>query len=135
MRPVVEHADQRSTGELVKSLTEQVSTLVREEMALARAELQEKGKKAGVGAGLAGAAGLLALYGLAAVIAGLVLLLATVLVPWASALVVGAGILVIAGILALAGRAQLKRAVPPIPEQARANVRKDMELIQEGTLR
>ncbi|MGO1056180.1 phage holin family protein [Crossiella sp. CA198] len=135
MSPHVQHADQRTTGELVKSLTEQVSTLVREEMALARAELQHKGKQAGVGAGLAGAAGLLALYGLAAVIAGLILLLATVLLPWAAALVIGAGILLIAGILALAGRAQLKRAIPPIPEQARENLRKDVELLQEGTRR
>lgn len=135
MRPVVEHADQRSTGELVAALTEQVSTLVREEMELARAELKDKGKRAGLGAGLAGAAGLLALYGLAAVIAGLVLLLTTVLLPWAAALVVGAGILVIAGILAVAGRAQLKRAVPPVPEHARDGLRKDVELVREGALR
>ncbi|MFB9908664.1 phage holin family protein [Allokutzneria oryzae] len=124
-----------TTGELVAQLSEQVSRLVKDEMRLAQAELKEKGKRAGIGAGALGASGVLALYGLAALIAGLVLLLALGLAPWLSAVIVGAGLLLIAGVLALIGKRQVAKAVPPVPEHAMANVREDIATLKEGAAR
>ncbi|GAA4014197.1 phage holin family protein [Allokutzneria multivorans] len=124
-----------TTGELVAQLSEQVSRLVRDEMRLAQAELKEKGKRAGVGAGAFGVSGVLALYGLATVFAGLVLLLAVGMAPWLAAFVVGAALLLIAGVLAVVGKKQLAKAVPPVPEQTIANVRKDITALKEGSAR
>ena len=105
-------------GELVKQLSEQTATLVRKEMQLATAELQEKGKRAGIGAGLFGGAGAIAIYGLGALIAAIVLLLATALEPWIAALIVAVVLFAIAGAAALVGKKQVQQAVPPAPEQA-----------------
>ncbi|GDY29048.1 phage holin family protein [Gandjariella thermophila] len=124
-------ATQRSTGELVGQLSEQVSRLVRDEARLAWREVQRKGARAGRGASLFGAAGVLALYGGGALVAGLILVLALVLPAWVAALVLGGAILLVAGITALAGRAQMRRAAPPVPRQAVASVREDMEVIRQ----
>ncbi|WP_285750436.1 phage holin family protein [Lentzea sp. NBRC 105346] len=124
-----------STAQLVSRLSEQVSHLVRDEMRLASAELRDKGKHAGVGAGLFGGAGVFAWWGGLSVVAGLILLLAQVLEPWAAAFIIAAALLVIAGILALIGRAQIKRGVPPVPEQAMASVKQDIATIREGAHR
>ena len=82
-----------STAQLVGQLSDQVSRLAREEIKLAVAEVQAKGKKVGVGAGLFGGAGVLAWFGVMSLIAGLVLLLATVMAPWLAAFVVAVGVL------------------------------------------
>ncbi len=96
-----------STGELVSQLSEQVSHLVRDELRLAQAELKQKGKRAGIGAGLTGAAGLIALYGLAALLVAVITALALVLPVWAAALIVGGVLLLLAGLLGLAGIGQV----------------------------
>jgi uncharacterized membrane protein YqjE len=127
--------DQVSTGELVKRLSTQVTELVRGELELARTELAEKGKRAGKGAGLAGAGGVVALYGVGALIAAAVAALALVWPVWLAALVVGIVVLAVAGVLALAGRSQLKQAVPPAPEQATRGVREDVEVVKEAVRR
>jgi hypothetical protein len=88
------------TGKLVSQLSEQVSTLVRDELALARAELTEKGKRAGTGAGLLGAAGVLALYGLGALFVTAAAALALVWPVWLAVLVVAVVIFAIAGVVA-----------------------------------
>src|SRR5690348_3085737 len=95
------------TGELVKQAADQISTLVRDELALARAELGEKASRAGRGAGLFGGAGLVSLYGTLGVLVGIVLLLARVMPAWGAALLVGVVLLIVAGVLALAGRTQV----------------------------
>ena len=107
-----------STGELVAQMSAQVSGLVRDELRLAQAELRQKGKRAGIGAGLTGTAGVLALLGLGGLEAAAIAALALVLPVWACALIIGAALLLLAGVLGLAGGNQLKRGVPPIPEQA-----------------
>jgi hypothetical protein len=107
-----------SAGDLVKQLTEQVSRLVKDELKLATAEMARKGARAGRGAGLFGGGGILALYGLACLIGAAVAGLAVVLKPWAAALIVGAAVLAVAGLVALIGRNQLKKATPPVPEEA-----------------
>lgn len=118
-----------STAELVQRATEQVSRLVRDELALARAELAQKGKHAGIGVGLFGGAGVLALYGLGALAATAILLLALVLPAWAAALIVAVVLFVAAGLLALAGKKQVSRAVPPVPASAVRSVRADVDTV------
>lgn len=120
---------QPSTAELVQRATEQVTKLVRDELALARAELTEKGKHAGIGAGLFGGGGVLALYGVGALVAAAVLLLDLVMANWLAALVVAVVLFVLAGILALVGRKQVKQAVPPMPMAAAESVRADVDTV------
>jgi hypothetical protein len=117
-------------GELVQDLSRQTSTLIRQEMRLAQAELAEKGRHAGKGAGMFGGAGLVALYGVGALIAAAILGLATVLEPWIAAAAIGAGLLVVAGILALTGKKELEEAGPPKPEQAIDSVQRDIETVK-----
>ncbi|QJY48804.1 phage holin family protein [Pseudonocardia broussonetiae] len=124
-----------STGELVTRLAGQVSELVRGELELARTELANKGKRAGAGAGLAGAGGVVALYGGGALVAAAVAGLATVLDVWLAALVVGIVLLVVAGVLALLGRSQIRKALPPVPEDAVDNVGRDVDTVKQAVRR
>ena len=119
------------TGELVAQLSKQVSRLVRDELRLAQVELRQKGKRAGLGAGLAGAGGVVALFGLAAVETAAIVAVTIALPLWAAALVVGAALLLLAGLLGLIGTSQVKRGGPPIPEQAIASVQRDAQVIKE----
>jgi Putative Actinobacterial Holin-X, holin superfamily III len=125
-------ADHASTADLVKLAGEQVSQLVREELALARAEMTAKAKRAGTGAGLFGAAGVLALYGLGVLLATLVIVLDLVLPLWLAALIVTVLLLVAAGVMALVGRGQVREATPPVPEQAVDSVRADLHTVSEA---
>jgi uncharacterized membrane protein YqjE len=120
-----------TTGELVTRLSTQISGLVRAELQLAKAELAEKGKRAGVGAGLAGAAGVLALYGLGAIVAAVIAALALFLPVWAAALIVAILIFIVAGVLGLLGKNQIQRATPPVPENAVESVKRDVATVQE----
>jgi membrane protein len=122
----------RPVGQLVSDATEQITWLVRDEMRLAATELQHKGKRLGVGAGLVGGAGLLAFYGGAALVAALILGLATQLVAWLAALIVGVAVLGVAGALALVGKKQVQRAGPLVPEEATASVKADIDTIKQG---
>jgi uncharacterized membrane protein YqjE len=122
----------RSVADLVRDVTKLVPQLVRAELTLAKAELAEKGKQAGVGAGLFGGSGLFAFFSLAALVAAAILGLAEVLPGWAAALIVAGTLLVLAGLLALVGRSQVRRAIPPMPEQAVMNARLDVEAMKES---
>jgi membrane protein len=117
-------------GELVQDLSRQTSTLIRQEMRLAQAELAEKGRHASKGAGMFGGAGVVALYGVGALIAAAVLGLATVLEPWIAAAAVGVALLLVAGILALTGKRELDEAGPPKPELALDSVQRDIETVK-----
>jgi uncharacterized membrane protein YqjE len=125
-----EELSDRSVGDLVQRLSQQTAGLVRQEMRLAQLELQEKGKRAGIGAGMFGGAGLVALYGVGAVLAALIMLLARAIEPWISALIVGAVLLAAAGVLALLGRREVDRATPPKPERAIESVQEDVEHVK-----
>jgi hypothetical protein len=117
-------------GELVQDLSRQTSTLIRQEMRLAQAELTEKGRHAGKGAGMFGGAGVVALYGVGALVAAAILGLATVLEPWIAAAAIGAGLLLVAGMLALTGKKELDEAGPPKPEQALESVQRDIDTVK-----
>jgi len=118
----------RPVGELLKQLSDQTATLVRQEMELARIELVEKGKQAGIGAGAFGGAGLMAVFMVGALTATLILALDTFLEGWLAALIVTVVYAAIAGGLALAGKSRVQRATPPVPEEAKASVQRDVEV-------
>jgi uncharacterized membrane protein YqjE len=117
----------RPTGELLRDLSDHTTTLVKQEMELAKAELQEKGKQAGLGAGMFGGAGLFGLGAFAALTACLIAALDQVMEIWLGALVVAVAYAVIAAVLAMTGKQKVKQAVPPVPEQAKDSVKEDME--------
>lgn len=121
----------RPVGDLVQQLSQQTAALVRQEMRLAQAEMQEKGKRAGLGAGMFGGAGVVALYGVGALIAALILAIATALEPWIAALIVAVALFAAAGVLALLGRKQVDRATPPKPEGAMESVQEDVQHVKE----
>ncbi|MBP5864445.1 phage holin family protein [Streptomyces sp. LBUM 1478] len=129
-RPGPGEHDHHSVGELVGQATEQLSLLVRQEVALAKEELAEKGRRAGRGGGLLGAAGAVAYVGFMTLAAAAVVALSLVLDVWAAALIVMAVLFVIAGVLAALGRAQLRRATPPRPERAMDSVKADVDEIK-----
>jgi Putative Actinobacterial Holin-X, holin superfamily III len=122
-------------GELVKQLSEQVSALVREELKLAQVEMTRKGKQAGVGAGMLGGGGLIALYAMGCLIACVVLAISEVLAAWLSALIVGVALVAVAGAAALMGKSRLQKATPPVPEEAVSSVKTDVEVIKERARR
>ncbi len=116
-----------SVAELVKQLSEQTSRLARQEVELAKAELAEKGKRAGIGAGMFGGAGVFGFYALGALTATAILALATAVTAWLAALIVTVLWAAIAGVMALQGRAKVQQATPPVPEQATESVKEDVQ--------
>lgn len=114
-------------GELFKQLSDDLSTLVRQELKLAQAEMADKGKKAGIGAGMLGGATLLGLLTLATLTRALIALLATAMVVWLAALIVTVVYGAVAGALALIGKKRVSEATPPVPEQTVETVKEDVQ--------
>jgi putative superfamily III holin-X len=121
-----------SVGDLIKAMSADLSRLVRDEIQLAQTEMSAKAKQAGVGVGAFGGAGVLALYGLAVLIAAAILGLALVLPAWAAALIVGVVLLAIAGVAALVGKKKVSEAAPVKPERTVASVKEDVAEIKES---
>jgi len=105
-----------SIGELLKQLSEETSTLVKQELALARAELEQQGKRAGLGAGMLGGAGVAGLLTLGALTATLIGVLDTAMAFWLAALIATVLWAAVAGVLALQGRNKIQQATPPAPQ-------------------
>ncbi len=126
----VRPAGDSSISELVQQLSNQTGELVRQELRLAQVEMQEKGKRVGIGAGLFGGAGLVALYGVGFLLAAAALLLATTLEPWTAVAIVGGALLVLAGLLALTGKKQVEQATPLAPEQAIETTKQDIDHVK-----
>jgi len=118
---------ERSIADLLRQLSEQTATLVRQELDLAKAELTVKGKRAGLGAGMFGGAGVFGLYGVGALTACVILALSLAVAGWLAALIVAVVYGAIAGGLALTGKSKVQEAVPPVPEQAVESVKDDVE--------
>jgi MFS family permease len=114
-------------AELAKQLSEQTSRLARQEVELAKAELAVKGKRAGIGAGMFGTAGVFGLYAAGALIAAAVLGLATAVAAWLASLIIAVVLAAVAGVLALLGKSKVKQAIPPVPEQASESGKEDVE--------
>ena len=124
---------ERPIGELLKQLSQETTTLVRQELELAKAEVAEKGKKAGLGAGMFGGAGIVGFLALGALTAALILALDTAMASWLAALVVGVVYAAIAGGLALAGKGRVQEAAPPVPEQTVDSVKEDVQWAKSQT--
>jgi uncharacterized membrane protein YqjE len=117
----------RPIGDLLKQLSEQTTTLVRQELELAKAEVSEKGKKAGAGAGMFGGAGVSAMLGLGALTAAAITLLDNAMSTQLAALILSVVWFATAGVLALQGRNKVQEATPPVPEQATESVKEDLQ--------
>jgi uncharacterized membrane protein YqjE len=118
---------EHGTGELLKELSDHTTTLVRQEIELAKAELGEKGKKAGLGAGMFGGAGLFGIFALAALTTCIIVALDSAMPLWLAALIVAVVYGAIAAVLALQGRNKVQEAGPPVPEQASESVKEDVQ--------
>lgn len=124
--PSQDELRERSIGDLLKQLSQETATLVRKEVELAKAEVSEKGKKAGLGAGMFGGAGVAGLLALGSLTACLIALLATAMEVWIAALIVTVLWAVIAGVLALVGRNKVQEATPPV-EQTVDSIKEDVQ--------
>jgi MFS family permease len=119
--------EDRPMAELVRQLSDQTTTLVRQEIELAKAEMTAKGKQVGIGAGAFGAAGVVGLYAVGAITACLILALSTAVAGWLAALIVGVVYAAIAGVLALIGKKKTQAGAPPVPERAISSTKEDVE--------
>jgi uncharacterized membrane protein YqjE len=124
---------ERPIGELLKQLSEETTTLVRQELDLAKAEVAQKGQQAGKGIGMFGGAGVVGFLGLGALTAFFVLLLDGAMPNWAAALVVAVVYGAIAGVLALQGRNKVRQAGTPIPEQTVETIKEDVQWAKTRT--
>ena len=122
----------RPTSELLKQLADQTTSLVRAEVELAKAELAEKGKRAGIGAGMFGGAGVLGFYAFGVLTAAAVLALSTAVDGWLAALIVAVVYAAVAGVLALTGKNKVQEAAPPAPERTVETVKEDVEWVKES---
>ena len=113
--------------ELLKDLSDQTTTLVRQEIELAKAEMTAKGKQVGIGAGAFGGAALVGLYAFGALTAAIVLALSTAVDGWLAALIVGVVYAAVAGVLALVGKTKTQAGAPPVPERAISSTKEDVE--------
>lgn len=127
--------DNPSTGQLVSRISEELSTLVRDELRLAQLEVTTKAKKAGFGAGLFGAAAIFAWFGVGALVAAAILGLATAIDAWLAAIIVGVALFIIAGLASLIGKKEVSQATPPVPTEAIADVKKDIQTVKEAAHR
>ncbi|MDX6556748.1 MAG: hypothetical protein QOD86_2943 [Miltoncostaeaceae bacterium] len=125
-------ARDRSLGELAHELGNEAATLVRQEVELAKAELAQKASHAAKGAGMFGAAAAAGMAALGAFVAFVILALAVALPAWAAALIATGAFGAVAGGLALLGKKQVQEAVPPVPEQAIASVKEDIEVAKHA---
>lgn len=130
--PSTNSVSDASTSELVTRLTQQSTELIRSELKLAQAEMTEKAKHAGVGAGLFGGAGLVALYAVGALIATIILALSLLMPAWLSALIVTVVLFAIAGVVALMGKKQVSQATPAAPKHTIESVKQDVDTIKGG---
>jgi uncharacterized membrane protein YqjE len=120
-------SDDRALADLMRDLSQQSTELIRQEIELAKAELRQKGKAAGIGAGMFGAAGLIAVFAVGALTACVILVLATAMDAWLAALIVAVVYLAAAGVAALLGKGKVQEAAPPVPEQAIESTKEDVQ--------
>jgi uncharacterized membrane protein YqjE len=125
--PGTDDPRERSLGELLKQLSEETTRLVHQELELAKAELTQKGKQAGMGAGMFGGAGAIGLAALGALTACFILALNALMPAWLAALIVAVVYGIIAFVLVKQGQAKMKAATPPVPEQTIETVKEDVE--------
>lgn len=124
--------DERSLGELFAELARETSTLVRQEVALAKTEMTQKATEVGRDVGVIGAGGAVAYAGLLVIIAAAVLALGLLIPLWLSALIVGVVVVGIGYIMIQQGRSALKRA-DLTPRETIATLKEDTEWVKDQT--
>jgi uncharacterized membrane protein YqjE len=123
-------AAEPTVGALVHDVSQQIPELIRAELRLAQAEISQKGKHAGLGIGMFGAAGVIALSGVGALVASAILALDLAMPAWLAAVVVAVLLLAVAGAVALVGKRQVAQAAPPVPGRAIEGIKKDVETVK-----
>jgi MFS family permease len=123
----MERLEDRPIPELMKQMSDQTTTLVRQEIELAKAEMIAKGKQVGIGAGAFGGAAVVGLYAVGALTACLILALSTAVAGWLAALIVAVVYAAVAGVLALVGKKRTQAGAPPVPERAISSTKEDVE--------
>jgi uncharacterized membrane protein YqjE len=124
---------ERPIGELLKQLATETTTLVRQELELAKAEVREKGRQAGPGFGMWGAAGAAGLMALGALTAFFILALDGAVPNWLAALVVAVVYAAVAGLLYIRGKQRVSRAGSPVPEQTVETLKEDAQWAKHPT--
>jgi hypothetical protein len=127
--------EEASLGQLASRLSEQVSRLVRDELALAQLEAKQKAKRLGIGVGMFGASGLLGVLGLGAGVAAAILGLATVVDAWLAAVIVAVALFVLAGLIALTGKTSVAKGSPPVPTEAIESTKADVAAVRQAVHR
>lgn len=122
----------RPIGELLGAFAHETTTLIGQEIELARAEVATEVRRAAAGAAVLGLAIVIALLGAGALTAAAIAGLALVVEVWLAALIVGGALLVIAGIAGATGRSQMRSAAAPVPDRALRSVRDDVEAVSRG---
>jgi hypothetical protein len=123
----------QSISELVKDLATETSTLVRQEIDLAKAEMTDRGKRAGKGAGMLAAGAVVALLAFGALTAGLIAALDLAMPTWVAALIVTVVYGAIAAVLVQIGRKKVQEAAPPVPEETIESVKEDVQWAKTRT--
>ncbi len=126
-------AKEPSTAELLRDLSEDTRRLVRDELAMAKVEMQQRTKNVGIGAGLFGGAGLLAFLGCGALVATAIIALSLAVDAWLASLIVTLALFVAAGLVAFTGKKQVDSGAPPVPERTIDNLKKDVETVKEAS--
>jgi hypothetical protein len=124
---------ERSLPELLRQLSQEITQLLKQEIELAKAEVGEKGRQAGKGAGLLGSAGVIGLGAVGALTACFILALDAVMPAWLAALIVAVVYGVVAAILAMQGRNRIRQATPPVPEQTVETLKEDVQWAKNQT--
>ncbi|HEY2959415.1 MAG TPA: phage holin family protein [Actinomycetota bacterium] len=131
--PEADDLHDRPLPELLRQLSQETTHLLKQEIELAKAEVGEKGRQAGKGAGLFGAAGVIGLGAVGALTACFILALDAVMPGWLAALIVAVVYAAVAGVLALQGRNKVKQATPPVPEQTIETLKEDVRWAKTQT--
>jgi hypothetical protein len=128
-------ARSESLGALTAQLSELVSRLVRDEMALAQVEAKQRAKRIGFGVGAFGAAGILAFFGACCGVAAAVIGLSNVLRPWFAAIVVGAVLFLVAGLVVLPGWKGITQRRPDVPHESVESLKADVAAVKQAVRR
>lgn len=129
------HLDDASMGQLASRLSEQVSRLVRDELALAQVEAKQRTKRLGLGLGMFGAGGVLAFFGAGCALAAAILGLANAVAGWLAAVIVAAILFALAGLVALTGKRSVGKGSSPVPTEAVESVKADAAAVRQAVQR
>jgi hypothetical protein len=119
-------------GGAAKHVADRARSIVRLELQLAAGELKRKVAALGIGIALLVGAAIFLLFALGFALATIAAAIATAVSTWLALLIVAAALFLLVGLLAVAGIAAIKKATPPIPEQAIQEAKLTVEAVKNG---